>query len=217
MRLLLIEDDPSLSLILSRDLQEKGYHVDTSMNGEEGLYQAKNWPYDLVILDVMLPKMDGWTVLKNLRLTHQTPVLMLTAEDLVENRIKGLDLGADDYLTKPFHFDELQARILAIIRRTQGLNGAVIQVEDITINIDSQTVTKNNTAIELTSREYAILAILASRKDRMVSPADLCDYLAQASEDVAVGTVNVHIFNLRKKLGKSLIRTVRGLGYTIDS
>ena len=216
MHLLLIEDDPTLSQILSRDLKEKGHSVECALDGEEGLYQATNWPYDIIILDVMLPKLDGWSMLRKLRQTHQTPVLMLTAKDTVENRVLGLDLGADDYLTKPFHFDELIARISAIMRRSYGINGAVMEAQNVKLNIDSKTVYLEEEAVDVTTREFKILEILMARKGKVVTHDILRDFLSDSSDEVASGTIDVHIHNLRKKFGKSLIRTLRGLGYTID-
>ena len=217
MHLLIIEDDPTLNQILCRDLKEKGFKVESSLDGEDGLYKASNWPYDIIILDVMMPKLDGWQVLRKLRKSHQTPVLMLTAKDTVTDRIEGLDLGADDYLTKPFHFDELVARLSAIMRRSYGINGAVLSARGLTLNIESKIVSFNGIPEIVTAREFNILEVLLARKGKVVPAADLRDFLAEPGEEVTSGTLDVHLHNLRKKFGKSIIRTIRGLGYTIES
>lgn len=216
MQLLIIEDDPMLSNILKRDLSEKGFRVECVADGEEGLYKAENWPYDLIILDVMLPSMDGWMVLKRLRKKHQTPVLMLTAKDTVHDRIQGLDQGADDYLTKPFHFDELMARLNAIMRRVYNIRGAVLSAGGVELNMETKLVTLNGEFEPLTAREFHLLEILLTRKGKVVSGATLRDFLADPGEEVSPGTLDVHLHNLRKKFGKPFIKTIRGMGYTIE-
>src|SRR5262245_13546528 len=161
MRILVIEDEPRLLRNLSKALREEGYAVDTAENGEDGLFKAEAFAYDAIVLDVMLPVIDGWTVLEKLRKQKQTPVLMLTARDTTPDRVRGLDIGADDYLVKPFDLSELFARLRAIIRRSAGRAQSQIELGDILLDTRARIVTRSNERISLTAREYAILEYLA--------------------------------------------------------
>lgn len=215
MRLLLVEDDPALQRTLAATLREENYAVDTASDGAEGLFKARQDAYDAIILDVMLPKLDGWEVLAGLRPAVATPVLMLTALDTVPDRIKGLDHGADDYLVKPFDIDELLARLRALIRRAAGQTRSLIQLGDVTLDTVAKRVTRAGTEIALTPREYALVEYLALHRGEVVSRATLYDHLFDEDDDTLSNLLDVHVSNLRKKLGHELIATRRGHGYCI--
>jgi DNA-binding response OmpR family regulator len=215
-RVLVVEDEAGLVEALRKSLREEGYAVDVATDGEEGLYKATVWEYDAVILDVMLPRHDGWEVLRGIRGSKRIPVLMLTARDAVEDRIRGLDAGADDYLVKPFDLGELLARLRALIRRSSGRAHALIEIGEIVIDTSARTVTKSGREVALTAREYSLLEILATHRGELVSRSAIYDHLFDENEDTASKVVEVHVSNIRKKLGKDLISTRRGLGYLID-
>ncbi|MGJ8639175.1 MAG: response regulator transcription factor [Opitutaceae bacterium] len=217
MKLLIVEDDLRLLRTIERDLKEEGFQIEVAWDGLEGLEIAQHHPFDLILLDGMLPGIDGWTFVDRLRETKSTPVLMLTARDAVQDRIAGLNAGADDYLTKPFHFDELVARIKALIRRDSGANRSTLTHGGLTVDTNGQTVQLNNQPLELTAREYLILRKLLSRRGQVLSNDQLSSYLNSTGEEVTPNTLEVHISRLRKKVGKSTIRTIRGLGYTINT
>ena len=216
MRVLVIEDEVDLLKGLARSLRAEGYAVDTASDGHTGLRKAEDTPYDAVILDVMLPGMDGWELLQSIRETKKTPVLMLTARDGRLERIRGLDLGADDYLVKPFDLGELLARLRAIIRRASGEARSVMRMQDVTIDAPARRVTKAGVDVELTAREYALLEYLAAHRGKVVTRTELYDHLFDEQEDSLSNLLDVHVSNLRKKLGHSLIVTRRGHGYTIE-
>jgi DNA-binding response OmpR family regulator len=217
MRLLVVEDEADLADTLQKALTEESFAVDVAGDGEEGLFKLSDIPYDAAILDVMLPGMDGWTVLENARARGvRTPVLMLTARDMVEDRVRGLNLGADDYLVKPFALTELVARVHAIIRRAYGSPAPRLTLGDVVIDTAAKRVQRNGAVVELTAREYAILEILAQARGRLVSRAMLCEHLYNEDVDIASNVVDVHIAALRKKLGPELIKTRRGEGYIIE-
>src|SRR5689334_10536259 len=161
MRILVVEDESDLLEALARALRDEGYAVDTAANGEDGLFNAESNEYDAIVLDVMLPKLDGWEVLARLRKQKKTPVLMLTARDQSRDRVRGLDTGADDYVVKPFDLPELFARLRALIRRSAGQTRNVIEIGDVTIDVASRNVTRSKEAVSLTAREYALLEYLA--------------------------------------------------------
>ncbi len=215
MRLLLIEDDPALQRSLAAALREEGYAVDTASDGEDGLYKALENTYDALVLDVMLPKLDGWQVLSRLRPALRTPVLMLTARDTVPDRIKGLDHGADDYLTKPFDLDELLARLRALIRRSAGRVHSTVEIGTLAVDTAARVATLDGEPVSLTAREYSLLEYLALHRGQVVSRAELYTHLFDEDDDSISNLLDVHVSNLRKKLGADLIVTRRGQGYII--
>src|SRR6266478_2499318 len=160
MRILIVEDEPDLLRGLAQGLREEGYAVDTAADGEDGLYKAESWAYDAVVLDIMLPKLDGWEMLKRLRKTKKTPVLMLTARDQSRDRVRGLDTGADDYVVKPFDLPELLARLRALIRRTSGQTTTQIDIWNVKIDTAARVVSQEGEPVTLTAREYALLEFL---------------------------------------------------------
>ena len=216
MRVLVIEDEEDLLRGLARSLRAEGYAVDTASDGEMGLRKAEDTPYDAIILDVMLPAMDGWALLETIRQSKKTPVLMLTARDGPRERIRGLDLGADDYLVKPFDLGELLARLRAIIRRSAGETRSLIAMKDVTLDVSARRVTRAGSEVELTAREYALLEYLAINRGKVVTRTQLYDHLFDEQEDSLSNLLDVHVSNLRKKLGHELIVTRRGHGYSID-
>lgn len=215
MRLLIVEDDPILQRSLAASLREEGYAVDTAGDGEEGLFKAEQTRYDGIVLDVMLPKLDGWEFLQRLRPENTTPILMLTALDSPPDRVKGLDRGADDYLPKPFDLDELLARIRALIRRTAGHSHSRLSVGEFAIDTASRSVSRASEEIALTAREYSLLEYLALHKGSVVSRSELYEHLFDEEEDSLSNLLDVHVSNLRKKLDRDLIVTRRGHGYLI--
>ncbi|MDR2982695.1 MAG: response regulator transcription factor [Puniceicoccales bacterium] len=216
MRLLVVEDDPVLLRSLAATFREENYAVDTASDGEDGFYKAKENAYDAIILDVMLPGLDGWQVLSKLRQTSHTPVLMLTARDTIPDRIKGLDHGADDYLTKPFDTDELLARIRALIRRAVRQTNPVIEIGPLNINTTARRVALDKEEIQLTAREYALLEYLALHRGEVVSRTTLYDHLFAEDDNTFSNLLDVHVSNLRRKLGHDIISTRRGHGYCIE-
>ncbi len=216
MRILIVEDEPRLLRNLAKALREEDYAVDTSETGDDGLYKAENFEYDAIVLDVMLPGIDGWEILARLRKTRRTPVLMLTARDATQDRVRGLDNGADDYLIKPFDLQELLARLRALIRRAAGQPRPELTVRDVIIDTRSRTVTRSRQDIPLTAREYAILEYLALHRGSVVSRSALYEHLFDETDDTLSNLVDVHIFSIRKKLGADLVATRRGQGYCIE-
>lgn len=216
MRLLIIEDEPDLLSSLAQALREEGYAVDTANNGEDGFYKAENYNYDAVVLDVMLPKMNGWEVLARLRKTKKTPVLMLTARDQSRDRVRGLDTGADDYVVKPFDLPELFARVRALIRRTANKTTNVIEISDVKIDTAARNITRAGKPIELTAREYALVEFMALHRGEVVTRTQLYDHLFDENDDSFSNLLDVHVSNVRKKLGAEFIATRRGHGYCIE-
>jgi two-component system OmpR family response regulator len=217
MRILVVEDEPRLLRSLAKALREEGYAVDTAEAGDDGLYKAENSDYDAIVLDVMLPRLDGWQLLERLRKRKQTPVLMLTARDMTRDRVRGLDTGADDYLVKPFDLTELLARLRALIRRSAGQARSDIGVRDVIIDTRARWVTRAGQPVMLTAREYAILEYLALHRGEVVTRTELYEHLFDESDDTLSNLVDVHVFSIRKKLGPDLITTRRGQGYCIES
>jgi len=216
MRILVVEDEPRLLRSLAKGLQEEGYAVDTAEDGDDGLFKAETYNYDAIVLDVMLPVLDGWTLLERLRKSKSTPVLMLTARDTIKDRVRGLDTGADDYLIKPFDLLELLARLRSLIRRASGNSRSDLQIGDLQIDTRSRMVAKAGQSITLTAREYAILEYLALHRGEVVTRTALYEHLFDETDDTLSNLVDVHVFSIRKKLGQDLIRTRRGQGYCID-
>lgn len=217
MRILVVEDEPELLDGLARALREDGYAVDEAADGEEGAFKATSWEYDAVVLDLMLPGKNGWEVLAELRKTRKTPVLILTARDAVRDRVRGLDAGADDYLVKPFDLAELLARLRALIRRAAGQAESLLTVGDVVIDTKARTVTQHGAAVTLTGREYALVVMLALHRGRLITRTQIYEHLFDENDDSLSNLVEVHVSNIRKKLGKDFITTRRGQGYVIDA
>ena len=217
MRILAVEDEPDLLASLLRSLRDEGYATDGAADGPDGLFKAENFEYDAIVLDLMLPGMDGWEVLRRLRRTKKTPVLILTARDAVRDRVTGLDTGADDYLVKPFDLDELLARLRALIRRAASQVESRIRVGQVVINTASRTVTRDGEEIPLTAREYALVEFLALHQGKLITRSMLYDHLFDENDATLSNLLDVHISNIRKKLGHDFITTRRGQGYCIES
>ena len=217
MRILIVEDEVRLLRNLAKALREEGYAVDTAEDGEDGLYKAESYDYDTIVLDVMLPRLDGWAVLERLRSSRSTPVLMLTAMDAYSDRVRGLDTGADDYLVKPFDLAELLARVRALIRRAHGDAAERINVGDVEIDTRARKVFRAGDDVNLTAREYGILEYLARRRGETVTRTELFEHLFDDTEDSLSNLIDVHVSGIRKKLGPNLITTRRGLGYCIEA
>ncbi len=222
MRILVVDDEKTLLDQLEQALEDLRYMVETALDGQEALDKLFETPYDLIILDIMLPKKDGLSVLREIRQAGMTtPVLMLTARGEIGDKIKGLDLGADDYLAKPFSLDELLARIRALFRRSGGQAESVLQVKDLRLDTVSRKVTKGVQSVELTAREFSILEFLLYNKNRAVSRFSLAEHVwGDAFDPFSMSNfMDVHIKNLRRKIGDSghgiIIRTIRGVGYII--
>jgi two-component system OmpR family response regulator len=215
MRILVIEDEPDLLSSLAQALREEGYAVDTANQGEDGLYKAENYNYDAIVLDVMLPKMDGWQVLARLRKTKKTPVLMLTARDQSRDRVRGLDTGADDYVVKPFDLSELFARVRALIRRSANKTTNVIEIGDVKIDTAARNIYRAGKLMDLTAREYALVEFMALHRGEVVTRTQLYEHLFDENDDTFSNLLDVHVSNVRKKLGAEFILTRRGHGYSI--
>jgi DNA-binding response OmpR family regulator len=220
MKILIIEDEKRLAGLLKQGLEEQGFVVDLACNGTEGQYQAEQYPYDALLLDLMLPEVDGLTILKGLREKgNDVPVLIVTARGDVEDRIRGLNLGADDYLAKPFDLEELIARLRALIRRSRGQSSPLITVGDLTIDSNSRTVTRSEKTVSLSAREYDLLLYLALNTGRVISRTELIEHIYASDYEWDSNVIEVYISYLRTKLDKGfptqLIHTVRGAGYIL--
>ncbi len=216
MRVLVIEDELSLRETVVETLREEGFAVDYSGDGEEGLYKALEYDYDALLLDIMLPKMDGWEILSALRQKKDTPVLMLTARDGIEDRIKGLNSGADDYLPKPFDLAEMIARTRAIARRSTGQRNPELTIGNISVNTANQTVAFKGEPVELTAREYAFTELFVRKAGEVVSRDYIYEHLFDENEDSLSNMLDVYIYKLRQKFGKDFIKTRRGAGYIVQ-
>lgn len=216
MRLLVIEDEVRLLRNLAKALREEDYAVDTAADGEEGLYKAQNNDYDAIVLDVMLPKLDGWQVLERLRKTRKTPVLFLTARDATADRVRGLDGGGDDYLVKPFDLSELFARLRSLIRRTVDRPSPVIAIGKTSIDTRARTVAVEGKFIPLTAKEYMILEYLAQHRGKVITRTELYEHVFDERSDTLSNLLDVHVYNLRKKMACDFIATRRGHGYCIE-
>lgn len=216
MHVLLIEDDPYIGGGASEALRLKGYSVDWLADGEEAAAALVQGTFDVVVLDLALPRRSGWQLLEELRGAGNTvPVLILTAFDDPEDRVRGLDLGADDYLTKPFDLEELAARLRALHRRALGRADAVLRYGELALDPARQSVTLSGEPVELSRREFALLQLLAEEPGRVVPAERILDRLYGWSEGVESNAIAVHVHNLRRKLGAKLIETVRGVGYRV--
>jgi DNA-binding response OmpR family regulator len=222
MRVLVIEDYGPLRTALARGLREAGFAVDASGDGEEGLWYAESNDYDAIVLDLMLPNIDGLAILKRLRDGgNRAHILVLTAKDAVEDRVRGLDLGADDYLVKPFAFAELLARLRALIRRAYDAKSPVIRVAELEIDTAAHVVRRAGEQIDLTAREYALLEFLALRAGEVVTRTDIWEHLYDFDSSAQSNVVDVYIGYLRRKIERpgspQLIHTRRGQGYMLRS
>jgi DNA-binding response OmpR family regulator len=222
MRILLVEDEQSLANVLKRGLEEHGYAVDLACDGEEALGFVTTEPYDLAVLDVMLPDISGFAVCRKMRAAgHNTPVLMLTALDSVEDRVAGLDSGADDYLAKPFDPRELFARVRALLRRQQVSRDPALRVADIVLDTNSREVRRGERAIDLTTRECAILELFLRNADRVLNRDEIAQHIWAYDFSGMSNVIDVYVGNIRRKLHDDaeprLLRTVRGAGYMLRS
>jgi heavy metal response regulator len=222
MRVLVVEDERKISSYLKRGLEEQGYAVDTAYTGREALDYAESAPYDVILLDILLPEMDGLTVCRELRRNdHRTPILMLTARDSVDDRVNGLDAGADDYLVKPFALKELLARLRAMSRRnTEQPKSPLLQIANLSLDTLTRRVKRGGKLIELTSKEYAVLECLMREPERVLSRTQIAEHVWNYDVFNQSNVVDVYIKNLRRKIDDGfevkLIHTVRGAGYRIS-
>jgi DNA-binding response OmpR family regulator len=222
MRILLVEDEPAAAQMLAKGLREQTFAVDLAADGEAALYQASINDYDLILLDVNLPGRDGLEVCRELRVGGSTvPVLMLTARDTVQDRVAGLDNGADDYLTKPYAFHELLARVRAVMRRGPVLSSETIAIGDLAIDKKARSVKRSGVRIDLTAKEYALLEYLAQRADQVVGRADIAEHVWDENFDPFSNLIEVYIQRLRRKIddnhSQKLLRTRRGEGYVLTA
>src|SRR5579884_2147956 len=222
MKILLVEDEPKTAAYLCRGLNEEGFIIEIAADGEEGLHAAKSFGFDLIILDVMLPGRDGWEILTEIRRAgQQTPVLMLTARDAVPDRVKGFELGADDYLVKPFAFSELLARIRSLLRRAPVRQLEILRIADLEIDLLRHRVTRAGQRIDLTAKEFQLLSLLARRSGEILSRTAIAEAVWDMNFDSNTNVVDVHIRRLRAKVDdpfeRKLIRTVRGAGYVLEA
>jgi two-component system copper resistance phosphate regulon response regulator CusR len=220
MRILLVEDDPHITRFVARGLREQAYAVDVTTNGDEAIYKASISDYDAVVLDIMIPGRDGLSVCRELRASGSAvPIIMLTARDTLEDRITGLDSGADDYLTKPFEVSELLARIRALLRRGQVIHSAIISVDNLVLDPRARSAYREGRNLRLTVKEYALLEYLAREQGRIASRAEIAEHVWDENFDPMTNVIDVHINRLRRKVDdgfmQKLIHTRRGAGYML--
>jgi len=218
MRILIVEDEKKVAAFIKKGLEEETYAVDVAYDGEEGLYLGMENQYDLIILDLMLPVIDGLEVLSRLRGNKvDTPILLLTAKDSVEDKVTGLNTGADDYLTKPFAFSELLARIRVLLRRGKAETKTVLQVDGLTLNLVSHKVNRNGEEIELTGKEYSLLEYFMRNQGKVLTRTMIAEHVWDYNFDTFTNVIDVYVNHLRKKIDKSypdkLLHTLRGVGY----
>lgn len=220
MRVLVVEDEPKTGEYLRKGLSEHGFAVDVARDGDDGAHLALSGDYAVIVLDVMLPGTDGWSILRSLRKSKQTPVLFLTARDAVVDRVKGLELGADDYLVKPFAFSELLARLRSILRRGQAREAEVLSASDLVVDLIKRRVNRGDTRIDLTAKEFALLALLLRRKGEVLSRTLIAEQVWDMNFDSDSNVVEVAICRLRAKVddpyAHRLIHTIRGVGYVLE-
>ncbi len=214
MKILLIEDDKKIADFIKNGLNELNYRVDIASDGEEGVYLAQTNDYDIMIVDWMLPKKSGIDVIKEIKKTKNTPALILTAKRDLGDKIEGLNV-ADDYLTKPFEFVELIARLKALYRRSHNINDNILRVKNIELNPDTKEVKKDEKRVDLTAKEFEFLKYLMINKNKVVTTDMINNNLWENGEEIKSNVVNVYLSNLRKKLGKDLIQTRRGMGFVL--
>ncbi len=220
MRILLVEDNKPLIRIIEKRLSEEGYSVDSCVDGDEGAGFANSYDYDLAILDIMLPKVSGLEILKTIKTRNSsTPVLLLTAKDSVSDKVAGLDAGADDYLVKPFAFDELLARIRALLRRQTDIESSVLSIADLTLDLLTRKVLRAAKEITLTAKEFSLLEYMLRNKQRILTRSQIADHVWNYSFDSGTNIVDVYIRYLRRKIDdgeqNKLIQTIRGVGYAL--
>jgi heavy metal response regulator len=218
MRILIVEDEKSLAGVIKKGLEEEGFAVDAAYNGEDGLFMAENEPSDIIILDIMLPIIDGMTILRRIRKAGvKTPVLLLTAKDAISDKVSGLDSGADDYLTKPFHFEELLARIRVLLRRDTETKTSVIEIGDLFVDMASHEVHKGGKEILLSASEYALLELMAVNRNKVLSRTYISEHIYDYNFDLDSNVIDVFVNRIRNKIDRGyetkLIHTVRGAGY----
>ena len=221
MRILIVEDEKKTASYLKKGLVENGYVVDCAENGEDGLHLAATGDYDLVILDIMLPERDGWSLLSELRRAgRQTPVLFLTARDSVQDRVKGLELGADDYLVKPFAFSELLARVRSILRRGPSRQPEVLKISDLELDLVKHKAARSGQRLDLTPKEFALLSLLVRRAGEALSRTLIAEQVWDMNFDSDNNVIDVAIRRLRRKMDdpfpRKLVHTVRGVGYVLE-
>jgi two-component system OmpR family response regulator len=217
-RLLVVEDEPDLAATLRKSLVEEGFAVDVVSDGQDALWQASSIAYDVVILDLMLPGLSGIDILRSLRAAgNRVPVLVLTARDGSADKISALNTGADDYLTKPFTFAELLARVRALIRRSVGVASPVVQLGSVSIDTSARRARRDGVDIELSPKEFALLEFLALHRGKLVTRSMLHDHIYDDEDATMSNVVDVYVASLRRKLGRDVIRTRRGEGYIIDA
>lgn len=220
MRILIVEDEPKTGMYLRKGLTEAGFIADWVEDGVTGLHQTETEEYDLIILDVMLPGHDGWTVLERLRRAHSTPVLFLTARDDVGDRVKGLELGADDYVVKPFDFVELVARVRSILRRGQARESTVLRIADLELDLTRRKATRQGDVVLLTAKEFALLWLLMRREGEILPRATIASQVWDMNFNSDTNVVDAAIRRLRSKIDDAyepkLIHTVRGMGYVLE-
>jgi heavy metal response regulator len=222
MRILVIEDEKKVANFIKKGLEEEHYAVDTAYNGETGLYMTEVNEYDLVVLDLMIPKIDGLEVLKRIRGNkNSVPILVLTAKDTVEDIVRGLDLGCDDYLTKPFEFKEFLARIRALLRREKEEKEPALKIADLTLSLVTHKVVRKGKEIELTSKEYALLEYFMRNPDKVLTRTMISEHVWDYHFDSMTNVIDVYVNYLRKKIDKGfepkLIHTIRGVGYILSA
>lgn len=220
MKILVIEDEKKVASFIKKGLEEEYYTVDIALDGKNGIKLLKDNDYDLVILDLMLPYKDGFSIIKETRNEKiTTPILILSAKDRIEDKVEGLDAGADDYLTKPFSFDELLARVRALLRRNEHEKSSLLKAGDLTLDTQTHKARRNNCDIELTPKEYSILEYLMKNKNKVVSRTRLSEHVYEINFDTGTNVIDVYINKLRNKLDKEfdqqLLFTVRSVGYMI--
>ena len=215
--ILVIEDDSSIQELIVEFLSSEGYHVESANDGLEGIQKFKQGNYDLIILDIMMPNLDGYGVCKMIRNTSNVPIIFLTALNAEENQVKGFDMQCDDYITKPFSFNLLIKRVQAVLRRsTKSINDDFISFEDLKLNLNTYTVEVDNETIELTLKEFNILKTLIEKYPQVITREGLLDDIWGYDYYGDTRIVDAHIKNLRKKIGVSYIKTVKGIGYTLE-
>jgi two-component system OmpR family response regulator len=217
MRILIIEDEVDLARVVRRALEEDGFACDIASDGREGLHRVSSASYDAVVLDLMLPKLDGQTLLSQMRRRQTTPVLVLTARDDVRDKVALINAGADDYMTKPFELSELIARLRGLIRRSSKLAVPVVRVGDVCIDTVARTVSRDGVPIELSPKEYALVEYLAHHRGALVTRTMIYEHIYDDESDSLSNVLDVYVSRIRKRLGSDFIRTRRGEGYVLDA